>query len=190
MKQKIIFLVLFMAAGVFGFSQRQKSDYKFHSINSLAFLNGESEVSAGLQSVNGFQKGNWFAGIGLGLDYYIQRSVPLFADVRYQFGNKKNKFFVYADAGANLEWAEDFRDVFIWDGSNVNSEFKNGVYTDAGLGYIVTMKKGGGLVLSLGHSLKTLKELSAYQDWRSQEWVTDIYRYRLNRIVLKVGWRF
>jgi hypothetical protein len=177
MKRKIIFLILVTVTSLNGFSQNKKSGHQFHSINSLSF-------------VNGFQKGNWFAGVGLGLDYYIQRSVPLFADVRYQFGKKKNKFFAYADAGVNLEWAEDFRGVFVWDGFNSRGEFKNGVYTDAGLGYHVNIKKSEGLVLALGHSLKTLKEISTYQDWRTQQWLTDIYRYKLNRIVVKVGWRF
>jgi hypothetical protein len=143
--------------------------------------------------VNGFQKGNWFAGVGVGLDYYLYRSVPLFADVRYEFGKNKNKFFAYADGGINFQWAEDYSyngPVFIWDGGNNSSEFHNGIYTDAGFGYLVANKKSGGLVLSLGYSHKSLNETVSYQDWRTQETITDLYRYNLNRIVVKVGWKF
>ncbi len=193
MKQKYFFLILFLSASIVSFSQKKETIYKFHSINSVSFLNGDNEVSVGLQSVNGFQKKNLFVGIGVGLDYYIHRSVPLFGDVRYEFGKGKNKFFAYADAGVNFQWVEDgYVDgpIFIWDGFNTTRNFDNGIYTDAGFGYIVGMKKGGGLVLSLGHTHKSLKATETYQDWRTQEWLTDIYRYKLNRIAVKVGWRF
>lgn len=192
MSLKYFLLIVFILSCSISFSQKKESAFKFHSVNSVVLLNGENEVSAGLQSVNGFQRGNLFAGIGLGLDYYIHRSVPVFADLRYEFGKAKNKFFAYADGGINLEWAEDFNEgIFLpWDGIADNSEFYNGVYTDFGLGYRIAMKKNGGLVLSLGHSYKTLKEIVKYQDWRTQEWLSDVYKYKLSRISLKVGWQF
>jgi len=193
MKPKYLFLIIFLSGSILSLAQKKETAYKFHSINSLSLLNGENEVSAGLQSVNGFQKKNLFVGLGVGLDYYIYRSVPLFGDVRYEFGKNKNKLFVYADAGINFQWVEDPNvggPIFIWDGFNTTRDFDNGIYTDAGFGYIVGMKKGGGLVLSFGHTLKSLKSTETYQDWRTQEWLTDIYRYKLNRIAVKVGWRF
>ena len=193
MKSKYFLLqMLLLGCCLLSFGQKKENACKFHSINSVMFLNGENEASAGLQSVNGFQRGNLFAGLGVGLDYYIHRSVPLFADLRYEFGKGKNKFFGYADGGVNLEWAEEFTEpiFFPWDGVGNNGEFHNGIYTDFGFGYRVAMKKNGGLVLSLGHYYKTLKETVTYQDWRSQEWFTDVYRYKLRRISLKVGWQF
>ena len=193
MKLKYFFLSILFSLSIFSFAQKKVNACKFHSINSLVLLNGDNEVSAGLQSVNGFQKENWFAGVGVGLDYYIHRSIPLFADIRYEFGKSKNKFFAYADGGINFQWAQEHYyegPIFIWEGFNRSGDFHNGVYTDAGLGYIVGMKKGGGLVLSLGYSHKTLKRTDTYQDWRTQEWLTDMYRYKFNRIALKVGWKF
>lgn len=191
MKHRYIFLQIFILISIISFAQKKSDNYKFHSINSLSFLNGENEVSAGLQSVNGFQKGNWFAGAGVGLDYYIHRTVPVFADVRYEFGKNRNKFFAYADAGVNFVWVEEvFNDEpIIWEGSS-SSKFYNGVYTDAGFGYSIAMKKAGAFVLSLGYSHKTLREDVTYTDWRTQQLTTDIYRYRFNRIAVKVGWRF
>ena len=175
-------------------AQKKEAAYKFHSINNLSLLNGDNEVSAGLQSVNGIQKKNWFAGVGVGLDYYIHRSVPLFADVRYEFGEGKNKFFAYADGGINFHWIKefynDFPDPFIDWNAGYSNKYYNGLYTDAGLGYVVNMKKNGALVLSLGHSHKSLKRIETYKDWRTQDWIKDIYRYRFNRIALKVGWKF
>ena len=193
MKMKYFFLVLLMPVALVSFGQKKNAAYKFHSINNISLVNGDNEVSAGLQSINGFQKGNNFAGVGIGLDYYLYRTVPLFADFRYEFGKTKNKFFAYADGGINFDWVEeDYNDgpIFIWDGSRNTSAFHNGAYTDIGLGYKVGTKKGGGLILSLGHSYKSLKKTVSYLDWRTQETITDIYHYNFNRIVLKVGWKF
>jgi len=194
MKSKYFFLQVLVLASIFSFSQKKAPVYRFHSINNISLLNGDNEVSGGLQSINGFQKGNLFAGVGVGLDYYIYRSVPLFADFRYEFGKNKSKFFAYADGGVNFDWVKEYYyedgPIWIWNGFNSSGEFHSGIYTDAGLGYMVGMKKGGGLVLSLGHSHKSLKETVTYQDWRTQQPTTDIYRYNLNRIVVKVGWKF
>lgn len=192
MQTKNIFLPILMMVSLISLGQKKAMTYKFHSLNSISFLNGANEVSAGLQSVNGFQIKNWFGGVGAGLDYYIQRSVPLFADFRYEYGKSKNKFFAYADGGVNFAWAELYNNgnIYITDGFNNSSKFKNGIYTDAGLGYLVGMKKGNALVLSLGHTHKTMTELVSYLDWRTQQQFTDTYRYKFNRIAVKVGWRF
>ncbi len=183
-----------MTVALVSFGQKKNAAYKFHSINNISLVNGDNEVSAGVQSINGFQKDNIFAGVGIGLDYYLYRTVPLFADFRYEFGKTKNKFFAYADGGINFDWVEeDYNDgpIFIWDGSRNTSAFHNGAYTDIGLGYMVGSKKGtGGLVLSLGHSYKSLKKTVSYMDWRTQETISDVYHYDFNRIVLKVGWKF
>ena len=193
MKTKYFLPVLLMAVALGSFGQNKNATYKFHSLNNISLINGENGVSAGLQSINGFQKGNMFAGVGIGLDYYLYRTVPLFADFRYEFGKTKNKFFAYADVGINFDWVEDDHSdgpVFIWDGSRNSSEFHNGAFTDLGLGYLVGSKKSGGLVLSIGHSYKSLEKTVSYLDWRTQETITDVYNYNLNRIVLKVGWKF
>lgn len=189
---KYFFLVLLIPVTLVSFGQKNNAAYKFHSINNIGLINGDNEVSAGLQSINGFQKGNLFAGVGIGLDYYLYRTVPLFADFRYEFGKTKNKFFAYANGGVNFEWVEDVYGPFIYDWTvapNV-SKFDNGFYTDLGLGYMVGTKNGGGLVLSLGHSYKSLEKTFSYMDWRTRETITDVYNYNLNRIVLKVGWKF
>jgi hypothetical protein len=182
-----------MPVTLISYGQKKNASYKFHSINNVSLINGDNAVSAGLQSINGFQKDNLFAGVGIGLDYYLYRTVPLFADFRYQFGKAKNKFFAYADGGVNFDWVEDEYSsgpIFIWEGSGISSEFHNGAYTDLGLGYMVGTKKGGVFVLSLGHSYKSLKKTLSYPAWRTQETITDIYHYDFNRIVLKVGWKF
>jgi hypothetical protein len=193
MKRKIFILSAFSLIVLMSKAQEKPvTGYRFHSINSLGLVNGSNDVAALLQSVNGFQKKNWFLGIGAGLDYYMYRTVPVFADVRYSFGKKKNKFFAYADGGINISWVEDqaSSEIVFWDGPIKTNEFSNGIYTDAGLGYLIKMKKENGLQLSLGYTHKSLKEENSYLDWRTQKTQTDINTYKLNRIVIKVGWQF
>ena len=193
MRSKYFLLLLLLSISIVSSAQKKTGTYKFHSINSLSLLNGANEVSGGLQSVNGFQKGHWFGAAGVALDYYIHRSVPVFADLRYEFGKSSNKFFAYADAGVNFAWVEEYvySGPIIFDGPVTNrGNFQDGFYSDAGLGYVVNFKKAGGLVLSLGHSRKTLREDVTYTDWRTQKPTTDIYRYKFNRIALKLGWKF
>lgn len=191
MVKRIFIILVFISVSGLLFSQTKKATHQFHSINSVALVNGNNSVSAGLQSVNGFKKGSWFAGVGVGIDYYLYRTVPLFADLRYEFGKKKNKFFAYADAGINFSWIQDhfIDNPSIWNGNTSNS-FNNGLYNDIGLGYNVKMKKEGALVLSLGYSHKNLKETQSYIDWRTSELLKRENSYNLRRIMLKVGWQF
>lgn len=191
MVKKYFLLIVFVIVCILLFAQQKKAGYTFHSINNLSLVNGSNAVSASLQSVNGFKKGLWFAGAGVGIDYYLYRTVPLFADLRYAFGKKKNNFFAYADAGINFNWVQDqfIDNPTVWNG-NTSNTFQNGMYTDAGLGYSIQTKNKNALVLSLGHSVKSLKELEKYRDWRTQELLTKINSYNLNRIMIKVGWQF
>jgi hypothetical protein len=170
---------------------KKAKKFRFHSLNSLAFINGSNATTAGLQTVNGFSRGAWFGGIGLGLDYYQYRSVPLFADFRYEFGKKKTKPFIYADAGINFQWAQDYfyHDPSIWNNGGTN-DFENGVYADVGIGINAYSKNGNAFVMSLGYSRKDMKEYYTYEDWRLRTPVTDVYSYRFNRAVLKLGYRF
>lgn len=164
--------------------------YSFHSINSIGVANGSNGAAAVLQTVNGFRKGPLFAGVGLGLDYYQYRSVPLFADVRYEFGQKKNKLFAYTDAGINCSWVPGTIDdeVGIWWGNP--GDFSNGMYADAGIGLNTSFKNGNAFVLSVGYSRKTMKETFAYLDWNTGEPVTTVNTYRFNRILVKLGFSF
>ena len=192
MKKKIIVFSLCSLCFVFVWGQHsKKKTYSFHSINCLGLANGSTGFSPAMQTVNGFLSGPWFAGIGLGLDYYQYRTVPFFADVRYEYGKKNNKVFAYADAGINFSWTQDNLKYVstIWNGNRSNN-FNNGFYTDAGIGLTSLIKNGNALILSLGISRKTLEEKISYDDWRSNKPQTDIYTYRLNRVILKTGFRF
>lgn len=165
--------------------------YQFHSIINVALLNGNNGTSAGVQSINGFAKDNWFAGIGTGLDYYLYRSVPLFMDLRYELGKKKNKFFAYGDAGINISWVKEYNNDWFTPWSSIrNNNYNNGLYTEAGIGISAAFKKGDAFLLSLGYSTKSLEEIITYDDWRTGQKQSDINKYRFRRLALKMGFRF
>ena len=84
MKKKILVAaVIFFAIAAYANAQQQKpSRPVFHSVEQGVLINGNRAVSGALQTVNGIGYGNWFAGIGAGIDFYRYRSVPLFLDLR------------------------------------------------------------------------------------------------------------
>jgi hypothetical protein len=147
-----------------------------------------------LQTINGANYKSWFAGVGLGLDFYRLRTIPLFADIRKEFGKGNNKVFVYSDIGINFSWVTDQQKTI-----NVeNDKFYNGFYGDWGLGYKVLMNRKNNLLLSLGYSYKKTVEtydpfygFGLYTYPGSQpENPTQKINYSLNRLSIKVGWEF
>lgn len=170
----------------------------FHSVEQIALVNGNDAVSGALQSLNGLSYGNWFAGIGAGLDFYRYRSLPFFLDMRRTFALKNgNRLFVYADAGYNIPWIKRKDPAYnIWGWPN-NLEYKHkytgGPYMDAGFGYAVRFGRGNALLLSVGYSHKYFSErqttITRLTENRNQ---VDIQRftYSMNRLMIKTGWQF
>jgi|HubBroStandDraft_3_1064219.scaffolds.fasta_scaffold43553_4 hypothetical protein len=179
-------------------SAQQKSlggQYQFHSINNLGLLEGQTGSAFQLQTINGAQYKSWFAGVGLGLDFYRLRTIPLFVDFRKEFGKNANKLFVYSDVGINFSWVTDQQKT----GYAQNDKFSNGFYGDWGLGYKVLVAKKNNVLLSLGYSCK--KTVETYDPLY---YPTGIFygqgvqannqgqkiNYSLNRLSIKIGWEF
>ena len=162
--------------------------WKFYSVNQLGLLQGESKAAFQLQTVNGFQRSNFFIGLGAGLDYYRYRSIPLFADFRKYFGKANTAFFIFADAGVH----------FVWEKKNSSAyemeKFYPGLYTGAGIGYKAGFKNGTGLLLSAGYSYKRVNDRlqqPPYLCLAPECFIqSDYYRYNLNRLLLQLGWNF
>ena len=190
--KRISFILLLSSFGlVSANAQNKKEGYRFHSINNVGWLDGKGASSMMVQTINGFSKGSWFGGLGVAMDFYRYRTFPVFADLRYEFGKTGNRFFVYGDGGVNLDWVQPhfMRESFAWNG-NLTNDFKSGFYSDIGIGVSLRLKKEKQFLLSVGHTGKTLKELVSYDDWISDKRITDVYKYHLNRIVFKLGFKF
>jgi hypothetical protein len=162
--------------------------WKFHSINQIGLLQGENLSAFHVQSINGFQKNNWFSGIGLGLDYYKFKSIPLFAEIRKYFGTSRNQFFLYADGGANFVWEKKDK------GDGDIKNFHPGLYSNTGLGYKAGLKNGMAFILSAGYSYKKINEKDDEQIFCpfTGPCYTQLnkYNYDLSRLIIQIGWMF
>ncbi len=183
--KKIIFLICTVCLFcICVFSQTVKPHFK--SINTVGFAVGQSPPQMLFQSVNGLAYQDWFAGIGVGLDEYEIKSLPLFADIRMDFGEEK-KGFIYGDIGYNF-FLEDKTEDMLFAGTL--STYKGGVYTDIGIGLRTKFIKKVNMVFSLGHSYKSLKNTQVrticgiippcYDE-------TSRFTHNYGRINLKVG---
>ncbi len=179
-----IFL-FFIVMGIVCHANAQTSKAKFHSINQVGLLNGSKGTASHLQSVNGFQYKNFFGGIGVGLDYYRYRSIPLFAEARKYFGNAKNKLFVYADGGVHFVWEK----IENFSGASVKQYPQ--FYSNAGIGYQLAMDKNVGLTFNIGYSYKRVKYKQDIYNFCPLVGLcyenSTTYIYDFNRLVIQIG---
>jgi hypothetical protein len=195
-KYSMLFFLLVTRAGISVAQQKTSAaSWQFHSINSVGLLEGQVGSAFQLQTINGAQYKSWFGGIGLGLDYYRYRTIPLFVDLRKEFGKAADKLFVYSDLGINFGWVTDKQKTPYM----TDDKFANGFYSDLGFGYKINLKKNGGLLMSLGYTYKKVTESyklpvyfmanSIYYEPALNEFRQQ-YSYSMNRITIKIGWEF
>lgn len=169
-----------------------QAKYKFHSENYLGVLEGNEPSAFQIQSINGFRRGTWFAGIGTGIDYYFYRTVPLFLSLSKYLTRKERSFFFSVDGGTN----------FVWDkstGSAYNEYRNNGAFTPSlyfggSAGYRISLKnKRDAVLLNIGYSAKyieeSIKTFSPCLVPPCPEY-NEKYKYNFSRVSLKVGWMF
>jgi hypothetical protein len=160
----------------------------YSSLYNVGILEGEAGASVQLQTIQGIRYGKWFTGLGIGLDYYHVRGIPVFIDIRHELLNWKNSPFIYADAGIQFAWAEKRHKV-----SRGKAEFSNGLYYDLGLGYRIAAGKEAAFIIGAGYTFKYMKEVRETQlclNWDCNAIQTELFKYRLNRLALKIGMQF
>lgn len=183
---KIVCSLIFCCLAFTAFPQQDslsKEKFHFSSVNAAGALLGQSTNAAQLQTINGVRKGNYFAGIGVGLDYYFERTVPVFLDIRKALFNQTNTPFVYADGGYHFVWLKE-EDIF-------ETEQESGWFYEAGLGYQFPVAKGVGMMLSGGYSFKPYSKTVNVMPW-SSVWppppgAFQRYDYQLRRVSVKLG---
>lgn len=172
------------------FSQLNKSapSYLFHSYNSVQLLNGGSTVSASVHSVNGWQKGKLFAGVGAGFDYYYHRSVPLFLEARYNLLGTQRKLQLYANGGIHIPYGNK-NTKETWKAG----DFKTGRLLATGIDYFIPIKKDA-LIVGVAYSQKTIIQMVDNNIWNpilnriENEPIKEAYEF--NRVWIKLGWVF
>lgn len=187
---KTIIVLSFCFLCLDGLNAQQATPYtriKFHFLNQVGLLQGESTSAFHLQSINGIQYKNWFTGIGCALDYYRFKTIPLFIDIRKYMGKEKNAFFLYADGGIHFTWEKEEKNF------NYTTTYSPGFYSNAGLGYKAGLKNGMAFVLNAGYTYKRISETQQQTvcPFSGPCYVqVDKYHYDLNRLIIQIGWMF
>jgi hypothetical protein len=176
-------IVLFVNSSLLG----QKNKIRFHSINSFAMVSGETGTSTAFQTVNGIKFLNWFSGIGVGIDNYKYKTLPLFFDARKYFGIEK-KVFVHGDIGYDFPMKDKpGKEMSDYD----TYHFRVGLYSEFGIGFETKFIKSSSVSFNVAFSSKQLQNRIGIQPLClgcDPYW----YNYKLNygRILVKTGVEF
>lgn len=169
-------------------AKKRKCDCGFQSMAQGGLLNGAAGASWNLQTINGAYYKGWFAGIGVGLDHYTIRTIPLFIDVRKDLFNRKRTPFLYADAGIHFDWLRTKEKP-----TGGGAEYSRRLYYDAGLGYKLGLGTHDALLISAGYTMKTFREERIVFRQCIQAPCNaskEYYDYTFNRLSFKIGWQF
>ena len=160
----------------------------FHSFNTVHVLNGSATTSLAVISVNGFQYGKFFTGIGTGFDYYYHTSVPLFIEARLDLAKRKGKLQLFGNGGLSFPFSS----------RNKRLEFKTGPYKTGGLyagglDYLIPVKNEA-VIVGVGFSNKQVIQMVDNNIWNPMlnrvENIPIKDKYSINRIAIRVGWMF
>jgi hypothetical protein len=188
MKRWLMVLLCCMAFVAQTFAQRS---FQFHSQNYIGLLEGDNGSAFQFNTINGVQRGTWFAGLGTGLDWYLYRSVPLFVSVNKDWKPSGRTFFFSLDAGTNYAWYSRERNNF---SDFISSKFSPSLLWGIGIGYKAGLKnKKDALILNLGYSYKQLKEEQVKSTFCINPpcpHLVENYNYKTNRVSLRLGWQF
>ncbi len=175
-----VFLLLFCFTA---FAQQETSGKKFQSINLLGIMEGEAGTGFQIQTINGIKLNKNFIGVGVGLDYYFMRSIPLFIDLRREMLASR-KAFVYADGGINFPWQDQS---FDWE-----IKSSSGLFYELGIGYRIPLK-GCSFLMSGGYSYKRFDQKESYPIYCLLPPCPEqvyYYKHELRRISVKMGISF
>ena len=143
--------------------------------------NNEKNAIFSVQMVNGYKIQNrFYPGIGIGIEFYEQAVVPVFADISYHFGRNSFSPFIRGSFGyaIPLENPPD-----IW---GVRTDNKGGYMYAAGLGTSIRINQHNSLSISLIYQFQSLKSVI------TQEWNEEVLNLnkQYNRIAFRIGFVF
>jgi hypothetical protein len=169
-------------------TRRNSCNCGIQSMVQVGVLEGVIGPSWNIQTINGLHYKGWFAGLGVGLDHYSMRTIPLFIDVRKELFNKNRTPFLYVDGGIHFAWLKA-KEKAGWG----SSDYSHGLYYDIGAGYKIGFGKRDALLVSAGYTLKKLREertVVVQCIAPPCNASTNYYNYSFSRLTFKVGWQF
>ena len=190
MKKLIFILSTIATLSVSAQTEITRQKPVFYSANQAGLLEGAAGSSFLVQTVNGFSYRGWAAGLGVGIDKYKERSIPVFLQLKRKVFKSKLPLYIYADGGINLLWP--LPEESQWQGWQ-NSDNKKGLYLDGGMQYQWAISRRQAILLSVGYSEKRYS-------WQISNPVycidgtcpeqTNSWYYTYRRIAIKAGWKF
>ena len=168
------------------YAQARKEGLKFNSLNSVGLLNGETASTFTMQTINGISYRELFTGIGVAIDNYGYRTIPVFLDIRKIFGKRSIQPMLFADLGIGYHVKTEQLPEKWWNGMR-DFTIKNSFCGEWGLGL---EKKNGtsSFYVTASYSLKKYAfTQNDYWDIGPQGTTLNRFDYSYNRVVLRMG---
>lgn len=157
----------------------------FANFSTLNFMFGRNDysvlLSPGITTINGsYFLEKYYAGFGVGIENFDYGSIPVFADFRYFFSNRKISYYLDAQAGYAFPVKFDTWDGKRYGGINLSGEIgiRNSISENFAINYAI------GFRYQQHKSDKTNYYWSSYVDYNSK--IIRVY----NRIFFKIGFVF
>jgi hypothetical protein len=183
-----IILSLLLLCSVAGFSQTSKSGLHYRFILSGGVIAGQSTAKPLYQFSGGITFNRFYTGLGVGIDRYFVKTIPVFADIRYDL-DREQRAFVYGNAGTNFGKRSKVVPGF----NEFKEDYIGKFYMDVGLGYRFPLNKFHRLALSVGYSRKSVVNENTFFGFCGTgncPFQVERYEYNLGRIVTKLSWEF
>lgn len=176
-------LILFTGVVI---AQQKKKTGGFYNIDEVGIQFSDKKGLV-LRAIGGYRFNSHLqAGVGVGLDDYTLRSVPVFGDVRYDLNGTKNTFFAYGGAGISFPWitSNQFPGYY---GKHPDKTVP-GFYGHAGIGYKIRTGKND-FHIAVGYSRAAMKlKYESVAIWPQPVLLGyTSYEYKFNRISIVAG---
>ena len=170
-------------------SQSAKECPCLQGLLSAGIIGGESAAKPLLQAGAGYRFGPHYAGLGAGFDHYFLRSIPIYAESRYE-PKSTGGGFLYGQLGYNIPYNNHLDVNFI--PFITENHFRGGFFMDAGIGYWIPINNTNRVGISAGYSRKDLSNHQVMHQCVIAPCTTNTsdFRYSLGRMLARLSWSF
>jgi len=186
--QRLLKTLVIIVMPLLATAQKVNNKPHYYNVTQFGWLLGSNQHTFGVQMINGVAVKRYYAGIGVAYDRYGYKSLPVFADLRYNLLPGKTSILqVYGNAGINNPLNSDELPRKYGNGEDYNT-FKKSFYGEAGVTYLLTIGDNLCFNVGAGYNYKTFKyRQHAYiGSGVLTETYTD-YTYRYSKYVLRIG---
>ena len=186
------YLLFFLSCVPFALIAQQKGKIKYYASYQFGIMVGKAYTTINAEMIQGIQYKNYQAGIGVALDPYGFRTVPVFGHVGYVLHPGKNSAYVYADGGVSIPWNTGAIPEKNPSTKEEWHKLYSGLYTEAGIGYSIAINKKNAVTLSGGYSYKKFRYTESVQAWDGDIIIQqkDWYIFNYSRLSFRVGFSF